>query len=354
MSAIDEDAAAVGAADGFGAAVVAGAAAAADIDADVADAAVADAAADAGAFHVALDVYSGPFDVLLSMIANRRLELTEVSLSAVTEEFLAYVRALDLSHGIDSSHGIDPARDIDRMSAFLDVASVLVEAKSAALLPGDEQGRRDEQSMEALRERDLLFARLVQYRAFRQAADDFRARLAANAGRFAHPSVVPDTVASMLPELVWTLTPDDLAALAAHAFANAPADEVSLHQLHVPLVDLRAQAALVRDRLRALAPGSSMTFAELTADARSSIEIVARFLAVLVFFRQGTLQFRQAGPYETLHLRWRGGGNATDDGYIGASGDGGDGDGNDGYGNDGYGDRGGRHDDIDVSEEDFA
>lgn len=243
-------------------------------------------------FQVSLDVYSGPFDALLGMIANKRLELTEVSLSAITEEFLAYVRGLDLSD------------DMETASAFLDVASVLVEAKSAALLPGDDDGERDEQSMEALRERDLLFARLLQYRAFKQAAGDFRARFAANSGRFPHPGVMDESVATMLPELVWTLTPEDLAGLAARAFANAPASEVSVHQLHVPLVDLREQSALVRDRLRALPHGASMTFAELTADTHTTIEVVARFLAVLAFFKQGTLQFRQSGPYEPLHLRW--------------------------------------------------
>ena len=152
-----------------------------------------DAAVSPG-FSVELEVYSGPFDALLSMIANRRLELTEVSLSEITEEFLAYVRTLDL------------ARNMEEASAFLDVASVLVEAKSAALLPHDQaDGERDEQSLEALRERDLLFARLLQYRAFKQAAGDFRARLAANAGRFPHPAYVDERVAAMLPELAWSL-----------------------------------------------------------------------------------------------------------------------------------------------------
>lgn len=247
-------------------------------------------AVDSG-FAVSLDVYSGPFDVLLGMIAGNRLELTEVSLSAITEEFLEYVR------------GMDVARNMEAASSFIDVASILVEAKSAALLPGDEDGGRDERSMEALRERDLLFARLLQYRAFKQAADDFRARLAANSGRFPHPAVMDAGMSALLPELVWTLTPEDLARLAAQAFANAPASEVSVHQLHMPMVDLRAQSMLVRDRLRALPAGGSMTFAELTADAAGAIEVVARFLAVLAFFKQGVLQFKQAGPYETLHLR---------------------------------------------------
>ena len=198
---------------------------------------------------------------------------------------------------------MDVARNMEAASSFIDVASILVEAKSAALLPGDEDGGRDERSMEALRERDLLFARLLQYRAFKQAADDFRARLAANSGRFPHPAVMDAGMSALLPELVWTLTPEDLARLAAQAFANAPASEVSVHQLHMPMVDLRAQSMLVRDRLRALPAGGSMTFAELTADAAGAIEVVARFLAVLAFFKQGVLQFKQAGPYETLHLR---------------------------------------------------
>lgn len=256
-------------------------------------------AVDSG-FAVSLDVYSGPFDVLLGMIAGNRLELTEVSLSVITEEFLEYVRDMDV------------ARNMEAASSFIDVASILVEAKSAALLPGDEDGGRDERSMEALRERDLLFARLLQYRAFKQAADDFRARLAANSGRFPHPAVMDAGMSALLPELVWTLTPEDLARLAAQAFANAPASEVSVHQLHMPMVDLRAQSMLVRDRLRALPVGGSMTFAELTADAAGAIEVVARFLAVLAFFKQGVLQFRQAGPYETLHLRWVAGAEGTD------------------------------------------
>ena len=219
------------------------------------------------------------------MIANNKLELTEVSLSSITEEFLAYVRGLDFT------------KNMDEASAFLDVASILVEAKSVAILPGGEENQHDEQSLEALRERDLLFARLIQYRAYKQAA---------NSGRFPHPAYMDEGIQAMLPELVWTLTPAELAKLAARVIANAPAPEVSVHQLHVPLVDLRAQSVVVRDRLRkALESGSqSMSFSELTQDCASRIEVVARFMAVLVFFKQGVLQYRQNGPFEELHLRW--------------------------------------------------
>lgn len=246
-------------------------------------------------FQVNLEVYSGPFDALLGMIANNKLELTEVSLSSITEEFLTYVRGLDFT------------KNMDEASAFLDIASILVEAKSVAILPGGEDSQHDEQSLEALRERDLLFARLLQYRAYKQAAGDFRARIAANSGRFPHPAAMDEGIAAMLPELVWTLTPLELAQLAAQAIANAPASEVSIHQLHVPLVDLRAQSLVVRDRLIAALESKgdqSMSFSELTRDCTSRIEVVARFMAVLVFFKQGVLQYQQDGPFAELHLRW--------------------------------------------------
>lgn len=246
-------------------------------------------------FRVNLEVYSGPFDALLGMIANNKLELTEVSLSSITEEFLTYVRGLDFT------------KNMDEASAFLDIASILVEAKSVAILPGGEDSQHDEQSLEALRERDLLFARLLQYRAYKQAAGDFRARIAANAGRFPHPAAMDEGVAAMLPELVWTLTPLELARLTAQVIANAPASEVSIHQLHVPLVDLRAQSLVVRDRLIAALESKgdqSISFSELTRDCTSRIEVVARFMAVLVFFKQGVLQYQQDGPFAELHLRW--------------------------------------------------
>ena len=246
-------------------------------------------------FRVNLEVYSGPFDALLGMIANNKLELTEVSLSSITEEFLTYVRGLDFT------------KNMDEASAFLDIASILVEAKSVAILPGGEDSQHDEQSLEVLRERDLLFARLLQYRAYKQAAGDFRARIAANSGRFPHPAAMDEGVAAMLPELVWTLTPLELARLTAQVIANALASEVSIHQLHVPLVDLRAQSLVVRDRLFAALESKgdqSISFSELTRDCTSRIEVVARFMAVLVFFKQGVLQYQQDGPFAELHLRW--------------------------------------------------
>lgn len=251
----------------------------------------------ASGFSVALSVFTGPFDALLAMIAERRVALTEVALAQITDEFLAYVRRLD----------IGTEENMDTASAFLDVAAILVEAKSAALLPSDEQGERDEQSMEALRERDLLFARLVQYRAFKQAATAMKSRCEALAGAYPHPGSLPATHLKALPELAWTLTPGQLAAIAASVFANAPASQVAVEQLHVPVVDFRAQAHVVARRLAALGAGKSATFEQLVEGAHTSVEVAARFLAVLVLFKQGAVQFKQERPFAPLLLRWVGG-----------------------------------------------
>ncbi|MDO4913151.1 MAG: ScpA family protein [Bifidobacteriaceae bacterium] len=248
-------------------------------------------------FSVNLEVYSGPFDALLSLVANKKLELTELSLSIITEEFLAYIQTLDLT------------QDMEQASAFLDVASILVDAKSAALLPYDDEN--DEQSMEALRERDLLFARLLQYRAFREASDVLRECFAANSGRYAHPAYIDANVANTLPDIQWNVSAEQLAQLAVHAFINAPAQSVSLHQLHVPMVDLQEQSAIVQHRLRSLPEHGAISFSEIIEDTTRNIEIVARFLAVLALFKQGFIQFKQQQPFEELQLRWVG--NSDDD-----------------------------------------
>ncbi|TCD54637.1 segregation/condensation protein A [Alloscardovia theropitheci] len=243
-------------------------------------------------FNVNLKSYQGPFDVLLNLLSQRQLELTQISLSEITEEFVDYVKHLDM------------ARDADQVSSFIDVASILVEAKSASLIPRDDENSDLDINLESLQERDLLFARLLQYRAFKQAGEDFRQRIAANSGRFAHPGVLMETLQSLMPQLEWSMPADDFAKLAAEVISNAPASEVSIRQLHVPLVDLRAQAAVVRDKLRAAGNKKDITFSQLIADATHKIEIVARFLALLAFFKQGVVQFKQDEPFDELHVRW--------------------------------------------------
>ncbi|OZG48621.1 segregation and condensation protein A [Bombiscardovia coagulans] len=243
------------------------------------------------AFYVDIDAYQGPFDVLLNMLANQRLELTEISLGSITDEFLEYVRGLDL------------AQNMDQASSFLDVAAVLVEAKSAALLPDYSHSSADDQTLEALRERDLLFARLLQYKAFKEAGSRFGAQIETNSAAHPHKGSVDAYAQVLLPQLEWTLSAEDLARMAAQVISNAPASKVAVAQLHVPLVDIRQQVELVRQRL-IRADGQSISFTSIISDASSTLEVVARFLTVLILFRQGNLQYKQEGPFAPLYVRW--------------------------------------------------
>lgn len=241
-------------------------------------------------FQVRLEVYSGPFDVLLGLIASKRLELTEVSLSEVTDEFLQYVRRLN---GKTSA---------DRISAFLQIASVLVETKSIRLLPGGVDPQ-DEESLEALEERDLLYARLLQYRAFKRAGRSFARMLRENSGLHPHHPQVPERISSALHGVRIGVEADGLAALAARALRSAPPRTVLLDQLHVPLADVREESVRMRERIRSL-DGRPVDFATLVRDASSRSVVCARFLAVLLLFRARRIQFRQSDPFAPLELRW--------------------------------------------------
>jgi segregation and condensation protein A len=246
-------------------------------------------AAEDGEFSVSLSVFEGPFNVLLGLIAAKKLELTRVSLTQVTGEFVSYVSHLDLARGADAT------------SSFLLVASVLVEAKSVTLLPGD-GARRDSEDLEALRARDLLFARLLQYRAFKQAAGAFSQMMASTAGFHPHPAWREPRFDALRHRVSWQMKPEDFALLAAQVFLNAPRASVSLSQLHVPQADLRRESATVKEKLSTAA--QPMLFSDLVADAADRGVVVARFLAVLLFFKMRFLQFRQSDPFAPLSLRW--------------------------------------------------
>ena len=243
-------------------------------------------------FAVDLPVFSGPFDALLSLIANKRLDLTELALSEVTGEFLEYVRTLSLRD------------DVDEVSSFVDVASILLDAKSASLLPHTASDEPDERDLEALRERDLLFARLLQYRAFQRVSVDFSRIISANSARFAHHGIVDQSVADLAPGGGLNISPSELAAIAVAVFTDAPTESMAVAQLHVPLVDLREQSELVRSRLRSVGSSGSLFFDDLVRDATSTLEVVARFLAILLYFKEGSVQFKQQGPFRPLELRW--------------------------------------------------
>lgn len=240
-------------------------------------------------FSVHLENFSGPFDLLLSLIAKHKLDITEIALAQVTDEFISYLRAAD--------------RDLDTTSEFLVVAATLLDLKAARLLPAGDVDDADD--LELLEARDLLFVRLLQYRAYKQLAGVFAERLADQGRGFPRVAPLEPHVAALLPELVWTVTPEQLAELAARALEPAPAPPtVDVGHLHSPLVSVREQAALVVDRLRSHGAAS---FRTLVADADGVMVVVARFLALLELFREGVVSFDQVAPLGDLTVHWTGG-----------------------------------------------
>ncbi|MEV4892374.1 segregation and condensation protein A [Nonomuraea sp. NPDC050547] len=248
-----------------------------------------------GGFQVHLDVFEGPFDLLLGLISKHKLDITEVSLSKVTDEFIAYIK----------SRG--PEWDLDQTSHFLLVAATLLDLKAARLLPSGEV--EDEEDLALLEARDLLFARLLQYKAYKQVAKIFAGRMAEEALRF--PRIVPmeREFADLLPELILGIGPDQLARIAAKAFTPKLPPTVSVGHIYQPLASVREQAAILVRRLRRM---RKATFRALVADCEGTFEVIARFLAVLELFRESAVTFDQVEPLGDLHVTWTG----TDDGDI--------------------------------------
>lgn len=256
-----------------------------------------------GGFEVHLDNFSGPFDLLLSLIAKHELDITEVALARVTDEFIAAVRAAEAS---------ESPWELGRLSEFLVVAATLLDLKAARLLPSGEV--EDAEDLEMLEARDLLFARLLQYRAFREVAESFGERLAAQARSVPRAVPLEPALAALLPELVLEIGPGELAVLAAHALRPKAAPTVDVSHLHGPAVTVREQAAVIVDRLRR---GGAGSFRTLVQDADSTLVVVCRFLALLELFREGVVAFDQARPLGDLTIRWTG----SDDGEVEVSDD---------------------------------
>lgn len=240
-------------------------------------------------FAVRLENFEGPFDLLLSLIAKHKLDITEVALSKVTDEFIAHIKA------------VGPEWDLEQTSQFLLVAATLLDLKAARLLPqGDVE---DEEDLALLEARDLLFARLLQYRAFKQVAAVLEQRMAGEARR--HPRAVglEERFATLLPEVLIGLGLDEFAALAAKAMEPKPVLELSLAHIHAPTVSVKEQAVVVVDRLRRQ---GTMTFRALAGDSPDTLTRVARFLALLELFREGAVSFDQVTPLGELTIRWTG------------------------------------------------
>lgn len=246
-----------------------------------------DTESESAGFSVSLSNFSGPFDLLLSLIGKHELDITEISLSRVTDEFISYLRNLD------------SAEELDQASEFLVVAATLLDLKVAGLLPQGELV--DAEDVALLEARDLLFARLLQYRAFKESTLWFSEHFDAESTRHVRSVRLEERFRQQTPELVWTLTPEDFAALAALAFAPRELPSVRLDHLHVPLVSIREQAAHVVALLRR---GESMTFRQLIAGADQKGVIVARFLAVLELYRGSAISFEQLEPLGELTVRW--------------------------------------------------
>jgi segregation and condensation protein A len=258
-----------------------------------------------GGFEVHLENFSGPFDLLLSLISKHKLDITEVALAQVTDEFIGYIRAAESA----ASDGTGTGWDLSTASEFLVVAATLLDLKAARLLPSGEVD--DAEDLELLEARDLLFARLLQYRAYKQVADVVRERLDTEGRRFPRVVALEPHLAALLPELVWQVGPDELARLAARALApKAPPPGVDLAHLHAPAVSVREQALVLADRLR---HDGAASFRALTADAGEVVVVVARFLALLELFREGLVGFDQVAPLGELTVRWAGGDDDTAD-----------------------------------------
>jgi len=249
-----------------------------------------------GGFAVHLDNFEGPFDLLLGLIGKHKLDVTEIALARVTDEFIAWIR----------SRG--PDWDLDEASSFLVVAATLLDLKAARLLPAAEV--EDDEDLALLEARDLLFARLLQYRAFKEVAAELAARMSAEALRAPRAVPVEPRFAQLLPELVLGVTPDQLALIAARALQPKPPPTVGTEHLHAPVVSVREQAALLVDRLRRTGAAS---FRVLIADAADTVVVVARFLALLELFREGVVAFDQAAPLADLTVRWTGTDGGADD-----------------------------------------
>jgi segregation and condensation protein A len=240
-------------------------------------------------FSVRLDNFEGPFDLLLQLISKHKLDITEVALSQVTDDFIAHIKAM----GSDW--------DLDQTSEFLLVAATLLDLKAARLLPqGDVEDAEDLALLEA---RDLLFARLLQYRAFKQIAALINGRMAEEARRFPRSVSIEPRFAALLPEVLIGIDPAGLAALAAAALAPKPVQELSLAHLHAPMVTVREQATVIVDRLRV---HRSTSFRALVADSPDTVTTVCRFLALLELFREGAVAFDQVTPLGELSIRWTG------------------------------------------------
>jgi segregation and condensation protein A len=246
----------------------------------------------AGAFSVHLDNFDGPFDLLLQLISRHKMDITEISLSLVTDEFIAFIRALEAS---------GEGWRLDQATEFLVVAATLLDLKAARLLPSGEVD--DEEDLALLEARDILFARLLQYRAFKEIAATFSERITTADKFFPRVVALDPTLSALLPEVLIGVGPQRFAAIAERVLTPKVAPVVSVEHLHLALVSVAEESRVVVEALRR---SKSLSFRNLVSDAENTMVIVARFLALLDLYRQGVLRFDQVIALGELQVSWTG------------------------------------------------
>ena len=249
-------------------------------------------ATSSGAFSVRLENFDGPFDLLLQLISRHKMDITEISLSIVTDEFISFIRSLEQS---------GQGWRLDQATEFLVVAATLLDLKAARLLPSGEVD--DEEDLALLEARDILFARLLQYRAFKEIAATFADRIALSDKSFARVVALDAGLSALLPEVLIGVGPARFAAIAERVLTPKSSPVVSVEHLHQPLVSVMEESKRVVEALRR---STSLSFRNLIADADSTPVIGARFLALLDLYRQGVLRFNQVIALGELQISWTG------------------------------------------------
>ena len=251
-----------------------------------------DGARPESAFQVHLENFDGPFDLLLQLISRHKMDITEVALSTVTDEFISYIRSLEAS---------GEGWQLDQATEFLVVAATLLDLKAARLLPSGEV--EDEEDLALLEARDILFARLLQYRAFKEIASGFAAQIELAEKTFPRSVSLDPALASLLPEVLIGVGAERFAAIAQRVLSPKTPPVVSVEHLHMALVSVAEESKRVVESLR---EHKTMSFRALVADSDSTLVVIARFLSLLDLYRQGVLRFEQVMALGDLQITWTG------------------------------------------------
>ena len=243
-------------------------------------------------FSVHLENFDGPFDLLLQLISRHRMDITDVAIATVTDEFISYIRELEKT---------EAGWKLDHASEFVVVAATLLDLKAARLLPSGQID--DEEDLALLEARDLLFARLLQYRAFKEIASILSERILEQEKTFARSVSLDPVFAALLPEVLIGVTPERFAAIANRVLTPKTAPTLSVEHLHLPLVSVAAEALGVVSALRR---HKTMSFRALVSDAANTLVVVARFLALLELFKEGSVRFEQVVALGELQITWVG------------------------------------------------